>query len=489
MIDLTIHEPQLAKAVERARERGIIIPTFRQHKNPDAIPAAFKSKLANIGLWDITPLNLFRITWKNEPVDFGGGFDGVNYLEFPKSLTGVEARIIALVGKWFPTGAHKVGATFGCLVPRLVTGQFDPTTQKAVWPSTGNYCRGGAYDATILSCESVAILPEGMSQERFDWLASVAGEVIKTPGSESNVKEIFDKCWELRETRDDVVIFNQFDEFGNQLWHYDVTGHAMEEVLERELRPGDTYQGVVLTTGSAGTSGCGDYLKEVFPTSKIAIGEALQCPTLMFNGFGAHRIEGIGDKHVPWIHNVRNTDLIMAIDDEASVNLIRLFNEMAGCEYLARQGVPQEFIAQLPLLGISSVANLLLAIKFAKYYELGDTDVVLTVLTDSMEMYDSRLQELTQERGEFGNQDAAAAYHQHLLGQTIDYVEELTYYGRKRIHNLKYYTWVEQQGKSVEELQDQWYRPDYWTSIHKQVDQIDELISAFNQKTGLSRNI
>jgi cysteine synthase len=256
------------------------------------------------------------------------------------------------VGKWFPTGAHKVGAAFGCLVPRLVTGQFDPSTQKAVWPSTGNYCRGGAYDSTLLACESVAILPEGMSKERFDWLASVAG---KTPGTESNVKEIFDKCWELRRSGEDLVIFNQFDEFGNYLWHYEVTGHAMQEVLEREMRPADTYRGVVLTTGSAGTIGCGDYMKRLFPASKIAASEALQCPTLTLNGFGAHRIEGIGDKHIPWIHNVKNTDMVMAIDDEATIDLIRLFNEPAGQEYLVSQGVAEEFIAQLPLLGISCV--------------------------------------------------------------------------------------------------------------------------------------
>ncbi|MFN2273384.1 MAG: pyridoxal-5-phosphate-dependent protein subunit beta, partial [Anaerolineales bacterium] len=228
MIDLTIYEDRLDRAVKRARERNIIIPTFAQMKDPGLIPDSIKKELSELGLWDVEPRNLFRITWKNEPVAKGGGFGGVNYLEFPPSLTGVEARIIGLVGKWFPTGAHKVGAAFGCLVPRLVTGQFDPTTQKAVWPSTGNYCRGGAYDAALLACESVAILPEEMSRERFEWLSRVAGEVIATPGCESNVKEIFDKCWELkRERGDEIVIFNQFDEFGNHLWHYDVTGHAM----------------------------------------------------------------------------------------------------------------------------------------------------------------------------------------------------------------------------------------------------------------------
>ena len=488
MIDLTINPQALDRAVQRARERNIIIPTFKQQINPDLIPAGVTSKLGNVGLWDVNPLNLFRITWHNEPVLQGGGFGPVNFIEFPKELTGVEARIVAPVGKWFPTGAHKVGAAFGCLVPRLVTGQFDPTSQKAVWPSTGNYCRGGAYDSTLLACESIAILPEGMSQERFDWLASVAGETIKTPGSESNVKEIFDKCWELRESGEDLVIFNQFEEFGNYLWHYEVTGRAMAEVLERVMGPNDTFRGSVFTTGSAGTIASGDYLKGLFPTSKIAASEALQCPTLLNNGFGAHRIEGIGDKHVPWIHNVKNTDMVMAIDDEAPMAIIRLFNEPAGKKYLVNQGVSEELVEALPQLGISCVANVLSAIKFAKYYELGENDVVMTVLTDSMEMYQSRLVELTEERGEFTDLDAAGAYHQHLMGTTIDYVEELTYYGRKRVHNLKYYTWVEQQGKSYEEIQAQWYDDNYWTDLHGHVDEMDALINEFNEKTGLLKD-
>jgi cysteine synthase len=486
MIDLTIHnEEALEHAVQRARERNIIIPTFKQQRNPELIPGAIKNSLSGVGLWDLNPLNLFRITWHNEPVPSGGAFGGVNYLEFPPELTGVDARIITLVGKWFPTGAHKVGAAFGCLVPRLVTGQFDPTTQKAVWPSTGNYCRGGAYDSNLLACESIAILPEGMSQERFDWLASVAGETIKTPGSESNVKEIFDKCWELRASGEDLVIFNQFEEFGNYLWHYEITGPAMVEVLNDVMGSGDSYRGTALTTGSAGTIACGDYMKEQFPTSKIAASEALQCPTLLENGFGAHRIEGIGDKHVPWIHNVKNTDMVMAIDDAATMSLIRLFNEEVGQDYLVSQGVPADFVDKLPLLGISSVANMLSSIKMAKYYELGSQDIILTVATDSMEMYKSRIQELNQEEGAFSELDAAASFAQYLQGQTIDYVQELSYYDRKRIHNLKYYTWVEQQGRSFEEIQAQWYDPEYWTSIHGHVDEMDALIDDFNDRTGL----
>jgi cysteine synthase len=485
MIDLTIHEDRLERTVQRARERNIIIPTFKQMRHPELIPDKIKRQLDDVGLWDLNPLNLFRITWHNQPVEQGGEFGGVNYLVLPPELTGVKARIVLLVGKWFPTGAHKVGAAFGCLVPRLVTGQFDPTTQKAVWPSTGNYCRGGAYDSNLLACESIAILPEGMSQERFDWLATVAGETIKTPGSESNVKEIFDKCWELRRSGQDLMIFNQFEEFGNYLWHHEVTGPAFEEALQQVMGPNDRYRGVALTTGSAGTIACGDYLKKQYPHSKIVASEALQCPTLLLNGFGAHRIEGIGDKHVPWIHNVKNTDMVVAIDDAATMALIRLFNEPAGSEYLVQQGVPTELVCQLPLLGISGIANLLSAIKFAKYYELTENDVVATLATDSMDLYRSRLVELEEAEGPFGQVEAAIAYHRYLLGESTDNLLELSYQDRKRIHNLKYYTWVEQQGRTYEEIQAQWYDDDYWTSIPAMVDEIDVLIEAFNAKVGL----
>ncbi|WP_322506464.1 pyridoxal-phosphate dependent enzyme [Anaerolinea sp.] len=484
-IDLTVHPDRLERAVQRARERGIIIPTFAQMKDPTRIPEKIREQLKQTGLWDVTPVNLFRITWKNEPKPFGGLFGGVNFIEFPSSLTGVPARIIALVGKWFPTGAHKVGAAFGCLVPRLVTGQFDPTTQKAVWPSTGNYCRGGAYDSALLDCQSIAILPEGMSRERFEWLSRIAGEVIATPGSESNVKEIFDKCWELRRSGEDLMIFNQFEEFGNYLWHYEVTGHAMEEVLRSALGSNDAYRGVALTTGSAGTIASGDYLKQVYPTSKIIASEALQCPTLLQNGFGAHRIEGIGDKHVPWIHNIKNTDIVIAIDDNDVVKIMRLFNEPVGQEYLQRKGVPVEIIEKLNLLGFSGIANVLSAIKFAKYYELTGNDVVLTVLTDSMELYGTRIEEYREQFGEFTPADAAEAFAGALHGVRTDALIELSYAERKRIHNLKYYTWVEQQGKTYEEIQAQWYDPNYWTDVQRQAGEIDAKIEAFNRMVGL----
>jgi cysteine synthase len=485
MIGLTIHPERRKRAIRRVYERNIIIPTFSQMMNPKLIPNKVKEELRSIGLWDLNPRNLFRITWKNQPKAQGGGFGGLNYLEFPKSLTGTEARIIVLVGKWFPTGAHKVGAAFGCLVPRLVTGEFDPTLQKAVWPSTGNFCRGGAYDSALLGCQSIAILPEGMSRERFEWLSKIAGEVIATPGSESNVKEIFDKCWELRQSGQDLMIFNQFEEFGNYLWHYAVTGHAMEDLLQQVMGSKDVYRGMVSATGSAGTIAFGDYLKQLFPGSKIGASEALQCPTLLENGFGAHRIEGIGDKHVPWIHNVKNTDVVVAINDEAVVSLARLFNEPAGRAYLVKKGVPEALVGQLDLLGFSGISNVLSAVKMAKYYEMGENDIVLTVLTDSMELYGSRLGEMHKEFGEYSELDAAAHYARFLQGVSTEDMIELTYPERRRVHNLKYFTWVEQQGKTYEEIQAQWYDTDYWTRVQRLIPEIDALIEAFNAEVGL----
>ncbi len=477
----TIREDVVRRTAARCRRRNIRIPTFAEMRDPSLVPDSVRQQLPAVGLWDVNPLNLFRITWKNDVRT--GLFGGVNFMEIPPALTGVRARIIGLVGKFFPTGAHKVGAAFGCLVPRLVSGEFDPEVHKAVWPSTGNYCRGGAFDCALLDCTAVAILPEEMSRERFVWLREIGAEVIATPGCESNVKEIYDKCWELR--RDPVhVIFNQFDEFGNPIFHYQVTGPALLEVWEQVGREGSRAAAYISATGSAGTIAAGDFLKTRFPGLKVVATEALQCPTLLLNGFGGHRIEGIGDKHVPWVHNVRNTDAVAAIDDADCMRLVRLFNEPAGREYLAAAGVPAADCERLELLGISSICNLLAAIKTARYFELDERDVIFTVFTDSMELYGSRLEELHAAEGPYGPLPAARDHAAVLLHQGIDYFKELTYYDRKAIHNLKYYTWVEQQGKTFGEINAQWDDA-YWRRLFEdEVHEFDRLITAFNREAG-----
>ncbi|MFW2368315.1 MAG: pyridoxal-phosphate dependent enzyme [Desulforhopalus sp.] len=485
MIDLTINQEILDKNIDYCREKKIALPTFAMMKDPGKIPAAIKDQLKDIGLWDLHSANLYRISWNNEQKDSGGLFGGANHFVLPPELTGCRANIIMMSGRWFPTGAHKVGATFGCLAPGLVTGQFDPQKTKAVWPSTGNYCRGGAYISALLACNAIAILPEEMSKERFEWLNEIAGQVIATPGCESNVKEIFDKCWELRNSGEDLQIFNQFDELGNPLWHYTVTGNAIEQVLNQYLGKGKKFAGYISSSGSGGTLAAGYYLKKQFPGSKIAVAEALQCPTLLQNGFGGHRIEGIGDKHVPWVHDCKDTDFVVAVDDEIPMRLLRLFNEGVGRDALINSGVNSDLVGKLDLLGISGIGNMIAAIKFAKYNELTENDYVVSIATDSMQLYGSRLDELTEERGNYTESDTHRDL-QLLSSIGLDTMKELTYYDRKAIHNLKYYTWIEQQGKDVEELNDQWYDHDnYWTNTFAQVDEIDALITAFNNKVGV----
>ncbi len=476
-------EQVLKKTVQRCAERKIVVPTFAQLRDPSTIPASVKARLKNVAMNDIDPANLFRITWKNEPVEKGGGFNQGNWIEFPSALTGVSARIIGLVGRHFPTGAHKVGAAFGCLVPRLVSGQFDPTTQKAVWPSTGNYCRGGAFDSALLGCTPIAILPEQMSRERFEWLKSIGAEVITTPGGESNVKEIYDKCWDIKKNRKDCVIFNQFEEFGNAAWHYHVTGKTIDEVFDRVngANGRSRLSGYISATGSAGTIAAGDFLRTKHPQLRVVACEALQCPTLLRCGFGDHRIEGIGDKHIPWIHNVRNTDMIAAIDDEQCLALTRLFNEDAGRKTLRKQGVADALIEQLPDVGISGICNLVAAIKTAKYYEMNDRDMIFLPLTDSMQLYGSRIEEQREMHGAYSDIDAAKHLSRYLEGIVTDNLRELNYQDRKQLHNFKYFTWVEQQQRSADDLRKLW-EPEFWEQAFAQADVWDRQIEEFNKQ-------
>ncbi len=486
MSALKINEAVLKKTVDLCRERGVIIPTFAQLADPAKAPESVTRRLKKVGLNDVDPLNLVRITGKNDVKS--GLFGGVNYLEIPRELTGIRARVIGLVGSRFPTGAHKVGAAFGCLVPRLVTGEFDPTSQKAVWPSTGNYCRGGAFDSALLASTPIAILPEGMSKERFDWLREIGAEVIATPGCESNVKEIYDKCWDIKKNRKDCVIFNQFEELGNPIWHYHVTGKAIEESFQAVSDSNSRLAAYVSATGSAGTIAAGDRLRKSHPQLRVCAVEALQCPTMLRNGFGGHRIEGIGDKHIPWVHNVRNTDAVIAVDDESSVTLLRLFNEPAGRKLLEGEGLKAELLDALPLLGISGICNLLASIKTAKFFEFDENDIIFTVFTDSSELYGSRLKELNDERGAYTAAQAVADLEGRLRGERTDNMRELGYHDRKALHNLKYFTWVEQQGRTIEDLNRLW-EPAFWDETFAQVEQYDKLITDFNAKTGLLKKV
>ena len=476
-------------SVERFRKANIRLPTFEELANPSLIPAEIRKALGEVDPDSPHPLNLFRVHWYND-TDRVSMTDTPEYVELPSSLTGVPARIVVALGQSFPMiRAHKVLAAYGCLAPRVITGQFDPTEHRAIWPSTGNYCRGGVAISRILECRGVAVLPEGMSQERFDWLdkwVADPADIIRTVGSESNVKEIYDACNELdRDPRN--IIFNQFCEFGNHLVHYYCTGRALGHIFEKlnEGNGGNQLKAFISATGSAGTIAAGDYLKEKYGTQIVAL-EALECPTLLYNGFGEHNIQGIGDKHIPYIHNMMNTDLVAAISDSATDSLGVLFNSEAGHNFLReRKDIPQRVLANLPSFGLSGIANILGAIKVARYYDMGPRDVLITVATDGMEMYGTELEKALDERfhGKFDGIHAGEVWGEFLAGMGTEHLFELQHRDKERMFNLGYFTWVEQQGVEVEEFSAR-KESSYWTKLQQLIPEWDAMIRAFNEETG-----
>ena len=479
------------RTVRRFREAGILLPTFAQLAAPDSIPAAIKHSLAAVKADEADPRNLFRVHWYNDAERTGQAAVPAHVV-LPGELTGVDARIVVAIGGLFPMiRAHKVLAAYGCLAPRIVTGQFDPTRHRAVWPSTGNYCRGGVAISRLMGCRGVAVLPEGMSRERFTWLEDwVTGpdDIIRTPGTESNVKEIYDKCAELSADPGNVI-FNQFAEFGNHLVHYLCTGTALSAVFESmaEKEPGLRLRAFTSASGSAGTLGAGDYLKEHYGSKTVAV-EALECPTMLANGFGEHNIQGIGDKHIPLIHNVMNTDLVAAISDRATDQLSVLFAAGEGIEYLhGRRGIAESVLDSLPAFGLSSICNILAAVKTAKYLGLGPGDVVLTVATDGAEMYASERERIAARdfSGGFGPIDAGEVFARWMLGASTDHLLETTLADRNRIFNLGYYTWVEQQGIPLAVFESRRHQR-FWTGLRDLLPAWDARIEEFNQRTGLA---
>ncbi len=479
------------RAVRRFRDAQVLLPTFAELAEPHKIPGAVRQALAAVKPDEAHPLNLFRVHWYN-------GADRSEQVAVPghvvlgKQLTGVDAKIVVAIGDRFPMiRAHKVLAAYACLAPRVVTGQFDPTSHRAVWPSTGNYCRGGVAISRLMGCRGVAVLPEGMSRERFAWLedwVTDPADVIATPGSESNVKEIYDKCAELSQDPANVI-FNQFSEFGNYLVHYQCTGAALGDVFEhlREDEADLRLRAFVSASGSAGTLGAGDRLKQDHGARIVAV-EALECPTMLYNGFGEHNIQGIGDKHIPLIHNVYNTDVVTAVSDQATDHLSVLFSSPAGLAYLAeRRNVPQEVLEALSSFGLSSICNIVAAVKTAKYLDLGPGDVVATVATDGAEMYGSERTKILARDfpAGFDAVDAGEAFGRWMLAAGTDHLVETTKRDRERIFDLGYFTWVEQQGVPVESFAARW-EPSFWTGLRSKTDAWDEMIRQFNGRTGVT---
>ncbi len=480
IVDQTTYQ----QTVERFRESSIRLPKIMELADPVTIAGSLRKDLPEVDPDAPDARNLFRVHWHND-ASRRGFAEVPGHIVLPSSLTGVDAKIVVALGNRFPMiKAHKVLAAYGCLVPRLVTGRFNLDRNCAVWPSTGNYCRGGVAISKILGCRSAAVLPEGMSRERFGWLEQWVlnpQDIVRTFGTESNVKEIYDACHRLAQDPDNIIL-NQFNEFGNYIAHRAVTGPAFERIF-RAVAGESTLnaRAFVCASGSAGTIAAGDYLKSTLG-SDICVVEALQCPTLLYNGYGEHNIQGIGDKHVPFIHNVLNTDYAIAVSDEASDSLNLLFNTAVGQEFLTKRvGIDADALKDLGNLGLSSIANVIAAIKYARYHNLGNDDVVLTVATDGSEMYGTELEKTLTSRfsSNFDELAAAEVFGRYLLGIATDHILEMSRHDRQRMFNLGYYTWVEQQGVSIEAF-DARRDPDFWNDLMDMVPVWDAMIDDFN---------
>ncbi|MFT7608035.1 MAG: cysteine synthase A [Candidatus Aldehydirespiratoraceae bacterium] len=476
-------------AVQRFRDNNIVLPTFAQLRDPATIPSAITDSLDGVDKNAADPRNLFRCHWYNA-LDGSGPIDVPDHIELPPELTGVDARIVLAFGNRFPMiGAHKVLAAYTCLVARLVTGRFDPIENRAIWPSTGNYARGGIAISKIMGCRGVAVLPEGMSRERFEWLdrwIDHPDDVIRTTGTEANVKEIYDECMRLEKDPTNVIL-NQFSEFSNHMGHYSVTGPSLEAVYNHVTadRPGN-LAAFVSASGSAGTLGAGDYLKDEHGARIVAV-EALEVPTMLYNGFGDHNIQGIGDKHIPLIHNVTNTDLIVGISDRSTDEIDVLFNSPAGMRLLEERGVAPELANMLTHMGYSSICNTLAAITAAKQWGLGSDDVIVTVATDGSELYNSEREKVmsTHFAGGFDDREAAKTFDTHLGNVETTHAIEMDEVHRNRVFNLGYFTWVEQLGIEIDDFESR-RDQSFWKSLRPLTAKWDGMIDEFNAATGAS---
>ncbi len=455
-------------------------PTFEEMLHPHKIdPTIRQQAIAAKHTQPLDPINLFNITWRNE-------HDDVNYVVLPKALTGIDAEIVVLIGKHFPSGSHKVGAAYSVLLEKELFGEVDPSMHTLVWPSTGNYGIGGAWVGGRMGCKSLVVLPEGMSRERFERIESYGASVIKTVGSESNVKEIYDETHRLRKGDPNIRILNQFEQMGNYRFHYHVTGNTICE-LAVELQARGIGNGKVAAfvwaMGSGGTNAAADRIKQVFPDARNVGLEPIQCPTLYNNGYGAHDIQGIGDKHVTWIHNTWNMDALMCIDDmECKKGLQLLAEPDARRVLVTRYGIDEATVEHLStLFGISGICNVLGAIKTAKFYKLGAGDVIVTAATDSLDRYYSVMDDMAAHYGKLDEAAAVGRVEGIFHAMHTDWSQLGTPDVQERWHNLKYYTWVEQQGKTVEELDAQ-RDPEWWIGHQRRVTEIDARLNELRER-------
>jgi cysteine synthase len=359
-------------------------PTYDEMLHPSHIdPKIRKQALIAKDENELDPVNLFNINWKDANNE-------VHKIVLPKELTGVEANIVVLLGKYFPSGSHKVGPAYSTLLEMTIDGDITPGEHTILGPSTGNFGIGVSYITNLMKYDAIVIMPDNMSKERYDRIRKYGAKLDLTPGTESDVILTLERTYELKKNPKNRSLA-QFELLPNYRFHRHVTGNA---AIEAVLGVGNGRIAAFCSApGSAGTLAAGDQIKHVFPEAKIVALEPYECSTLTDGGRGQHRIEGIGDKMCTLIHNVLTTDFVALIKDDDAVKGMKVIHDAP--HLLTELGVSDKVAKSMTeLFGVSGLCNILGAIKMAKYLRLGPDDNVVTIATDGFDRYDSVLVDL-----------------------------------------------------------------------------------------------
>jgi cysteine synthase len=359
-------------------------PSYDEMLYPERIDGKVREKaLTALEGNELDPVNLFNITWKDED-------NKVRKIVLPREMTGVDANIVVMLGKGFPSGSHKVGPAYSTLIEGCVDGEINPGEHTILGPSTGNFGIGVSYICRLMGYDAIVIMPDNMSRERYERIQKYGARLELTPGSESDVILTLEKTHEMMKNPKNKALA-QFELMPNYRFHRYVTGNSAVEAVK-----GVGNGRIACFTsapGSAGTIAAGDEIKKVFPEAKIAALEPYECSTLATGGRGQHRIEGIGDKMCTLIHNVLTTDFVVLINDDDTIRGLKVIHD--GEEALVRLGIDREQARFMKnLFGPSGICNILGAIKMAKYLRLGPDDNVVTIATDGFDRYNSVIEDL-----------------------------------------------------------------------------------------------
>jgi cysteine synthase len=442
-------------------------PTYDEMLDPSLVGKDVRAKaLAALQQNELDPINLFNITWKDAT-------NQVRKVVLPPALTGIDANVVVMLGCGFPSGSHKVGPAYSTLIEGLVDGEIIPGEHTILGPSTGNFGIGTAYVSKLLGFRAIVIMPDSMSKERYERIKRYGGELELTPGSESDVILTLEKTRELMKNPKNKALA-QFELFPNYRFHRHVTGNSAIEAV-KDVGNG-RIAGFTSAPGSAGTLAAGDQIKVAFPEAKVAALEPYECSTLTNGGRGQHRIEGIGDKMCTLIHNVLNTDFVILIKDEETIQGVKILHD--GVDELVNIGVDRNFALSLrELFGPSGICNVLGAIKLAKHLRLGPGDNVVTIATDGFDRYNSVLEELNSRYLELAPQVLSRWTRDIFLGATDEHVFDFRKTSAKEnLYKQKENDWLKF-GYSKAFLDSMRY-PEFWDAQYAKVGEYNRKILA-----------